>query len=321
MKLILKMLIFSLMLINFQLRSQTGKISGVVYNESQDSAIVAAIDVNLIIYKGHNLVDDSSFSVKTDDKGKFEFSSLKTDSTLVYYPTASYKSIVYYGRPARLTEKQNFMQSDVAIYDTTSMADKIIFQLEHLFIDAEAGKLLFREIFIANNIGNKTFIGKNYSQSDKHYVLQFPLPPNFEEVEILTPEAQNWVYIDGGTLYHAELMSPGSRQFSYRFQVPYKKTEWQLSRPISYPIGAVNIFVSNPELTLEGPGVMPQGEFPIRGKSYQRYYVSHIMPGMTLELTIENLPSGTVSVEWIVIIVVVVLLVVGFGYTLKKSKS
>ena len=172
--------------------AQTGKISGYVYNGSADSTIVPNIEANLLVNKGHSVVDDSSYIQKTDSKGRFEFKNLKIDSTLFYYPRATFKSIVYYGPAARFINKISAFENDVVVYDTTSNEDKIIFQLEHLFIDAEPGKLLFREIFIANNTGNKTFIGKNFDEPTKHYVLQFPLPADFEDFEILTPEKFVW---------------------------------------------------------------------------------------------------------------------------------
>ncbi len=301
--------------------AQTGKISGYVYNGSADSTIVPNIEVNLLVNKGHSIFDDSSHIQKTDSKGWFEFNNLEIDSTLFYYPRATFKSIVYYGPVARFTDKISAFENNVVVYDTTSSEDRIVLQLEHLFIDAETGKLLFREIFIANNTGNKTFIGKNFDEPTKHYVLQFPLTADFEDVEILTPEAQNWVRIEGITLYHNELMSPGLRQFSYRFVVPFKKKEWQLTRSIKYPIGAVNIFVSDPGLIIEGPGVQVMGEFSIRGTTYQRYSVAHLMPGMQLSLVIKNLPGGSFSIQWLVLACVIILFVVGFAYTIIKSQK
>jgi len=323
MKFIYKILLLYLIILNSSLMGQTGKISGFVYNGSADSIIIANAEVNLLAYRGHNVVDDSSYATTTNSKGRFEFTTLKLDSTLIYYPRSTFKTIVYYGDAVRLTDKASEAKTDVVVYDTTSSIEKIAIQLEHLFIDAEPGKIFFREIFIINNMGDKTLIGEHFDQSNRHYVLKFPLPENFEDVEILTPEAQNWVKLDGNTLYHTELMSPGSRQFSFRFAVPFKKQDWQFSRQTIYPIGAVNIFVSNPELAIEGAGIQPMGDFGIRGTNYQRYSVPHLMPGMELALTVKNLPakSFAFSTQWLVLIAVIILLIVGFGYTMKKSKS
>ncbi len=318
---ILFKIIMTLVVINTPLSAQTMKISGAVYNGSADSSLVQNIQVNLFMNKGHSVIDDSTYIQKTDSKGRFEFANLAIDSTILYYPRVNFNSIIYYGQPVRFNSKTSYFESNVVVFDTTSSAERIVIQLEHLFIDAEPGKLLIREIFIVNNTGDKTFIGKNFIQPANHFVLQFPLPAGFEDLEILTPEAQDWVRVQGQTLFHTELMSPGSRQFSYRLVVPSKRNEVQLLRPILYPIGASNIFVSNPELTIEGPGITPMGEFNIRGASYQRYSVSHLMPGMELSLSIKNLPGRSFSLQWLVLIGVIILLVVGFGYTLMKSKS
>ncbi len=315
--------IILLSLLNFPLFAQTGIISGYVRNGSEDSVSIAGAEVNLLIDRGHRLIDDSSYVQLTDAKGRFEFKNLETDSALRYYPRSAFGSIVYYGRAVRLTDKSSAMQSDVVVYDTTSSPEKIVTQLEHLFIDAEPGRLSFREIFIMNNTGTKTFIGKNFEQPENHYVLQFPLSAGFDDVEILTPEAQNLVRIEGGMLYHTELMSPGSRQFSYRFVVPIKKKEWQFSRPILYPSGALNIFISNPDLTIEGRAVTAMGDFSIRGINYQRFSAFHLMPGSELSFTIKNIPGKafSFSLHWLVLVGVIFFLVIGFIYTFIKSKS
>ncbi len=303
--------------------AQTGKISGFVYNGSADSTAVPGAEVNLLVNRGHTILDDSTYIQKADAKGRFEFHGLKIDSTLLYYPRSKFVDIVYYGRAVRLTGDAPIAQSDVIVFDTTSSAERIVIQMEHLFIDAEPGKLSFRESFVMTNVGNKTFIGEHFDQPDQHFVLQFPLPDGFENVEILTPEAQNMVRIVGRNLYHNELMSPGSRQFSFRFIVPTKNSEWHFSRPIVYPSGAINIFVANPELTLQGAGLSNQGEFSIRGATYQRYSAFHLMPGMELSFKIMNIPvkHSTFSVQWLVLIAVIVLLVLGFIYTMRQSRS
>lgn len=303
--------------------TQTGKITGFVYNGSADSTIVVGAEVNLLVNRGHTIIDDSSYVQKTDAKGRFEFANLKIDTTLLYYPRSTSNDIVYYGRAVRLTSDQPMAQSDVIVYDTTSSPAKIVMQLEHLFIDAEPGKLSFREIFVMNNVGDKTFIGEHFDEPNQHFVLRFPLPPGFEDVEILTPEAEPVVRLADGNLYHTELMSPGSRQFSFRFIVPTKKSEWQFARPIVYPSGGINIFVSNPEITLQGAGLSSQGEFSIRGTIYQRYSAFHLMPGMELNFTIKNIPVKhfSFSIQWLVLIAVIVLLLVGFVYTLRKARS
>jgi len=321
MKYLNKILFFALFLATSSLWSQTGKISGVVYNGSQDSTTIANIDVNLLVYRGHSLVDDSSYVKKTDAAGRFRFTNLKLDSSLFYYPRATFKSIVYYGSPVQLKDQITTATSDVVVYDTTSSPNSIFIQLEHLVIDAEPGKLSLREIFIMSNMGKRTYVGNHFQQDQQHFVLQFPLPPGFENLEILSPEAQNWVEVAGQTLYHTELMSPGTRQFSFQFTVPYNKKEWQLKRLTHYPIGSVNIFVSDPKLLIQGSGLEDLGEFSIRGTNYRRYSISHLMPGMELDLTVKNLPSQSISIEWLVLIGVIGLLIIGVGYTIKKSRS
>ncbi len=315
------LILFTLILcvVASQAFSQTGKITGFVYNGSADSATVAGIDVELLVYQGHTLVDDSTYTDKSNSRGEFSFTGIPMDTTITYYPRTTYSNVVYYARGVRFSSGHNAFKSDVVVYDTTSQKSKIMLQLEHLFIETEPGKINIREIFIINNLGKKTYVGSNYDDANENWVLEFPLPDNFHDLEILTPEAQQSVFLKDQSLMTTDLLSPGSRQFSYRYHIPHKKGEWHYTRPIEYPIGEVNIFVSNQELTLEGPNITPMGNFPIRNTNYKRFSVRSLMPGMDLELTVTNLPGKSVSVKWIVLIAVGVLLIIGFGYTLRKS--
>jgi len=298
--------------------SQTGSVSGRVYNGSADSAIVAGIDVKLLIYQGHSLIDDSTYIQATNELGEFTFNAVPFDTLKTYYPRATFQGVVYYGHGARLFPGHSALQSNVVVYDTTSEKKTISFQLEHLFIEPEEEGIRVREIFIIHNVGSKTFIGQNYSDSSS-WVLRFPLPEHFHDLEILTPESQQSVFIKDGFLMTTDLLSPGSRQFSYRYFVPHKKGEWHYTRDTLYPIGEVNIFMSNPDVSLEGPGVMPMGNFPIRNINYKRYSVRGLDPGKILDVTVTNLPEASFPLKWIVLIAVGVLLAIGFGYTLRKS--
>ncbi|MFZ5516993.1 MAG: hypothetical protein ACOY90_10170 [Candidatus Zhuqueibacterota bacterium] len=299
--------------------SQTGAVSGFVYNGSADSAIVSGIDVELLVYQGHSLIDDSTYVQTTNERGEFSFHAVPFDTLKTYYPRATFEGVVYYGHGARLFPGHGSLQSSVVVYDTTSLKNMISFQLEHLFIEPEEEGIRMREIFIIQNMGTKTFIGQNYSDSSGSWVLKFPLPEHFHDLEILTPEARQSVFIKEGNLLTTDLLSPGSRQLSYRYFVPHKKGDWHYTRDTLYPIGEVNIFISNPEVSLEGPGIMPMGNFPIRNINYKRYSVRGLMPGKTLDITVTNLPDKSFPVKWVVLIAVGILLVVGFGYTLRKS--
>lgn len=316
-----KLILLILFVSQTSLLAQTGKLTGTIYNGSADSAAVKNTDVEILIYRGHNLLDDSSFVDKTNSRGQFQISGLPLDSTLMIYPRTTFSSIVYYGDGVQLTEAQKQAQSNVVVFDSTRSKRHIATQMAHLFLEVENEKIKLRDILMIANTGNKTYMGGKTLISSRSYVLEFPLPQNYENLEILTPGAQNSVFLEHNTLYHTDLMSPGTRQFSYQLDLPFSGKEWNFTRPVIYPTGGLNIFLSQPELTIEGPGIMPMGDFHIKGMKYQHYSVRNLMPGMSLELTLKNLPGKTFPVQWIVLILVGIFVIVGFGYTfLKKQK-
>ena len=311
-------LLFFLFIIQTSLIAQKGEIWGNIYNGSADSSLVADMDVQLLVYRGHALNDDSSYVKKTNTRGKYWLTNLPVDSSFIYYPSVNYHDIIYYGNGVRITNNQFRVQSDVVVYDTTSEKKNIFVPMEHLFLTQQGEKILVKEIFLFQNQGNKTYLGQKANSDNVHYVLEFPLPSGSENLEILSSEAQNSVTVENNTIYETDLLPPGSRQFSYQLQVPYSGNKWQYVRPVIYPTGGVNVFVSDPNLTIEGPGVMPMGDFQIKGKTFQYFSVKNLMPGMQLELTLINLPGKTIDIKWIILFIVLGFLILGFGYTFLK---
>ena len=312
-------LLFFVLITQSVLTAQTKEIWGYVYNVTNDSALIPNTEVQFLVYRGHSLIDDSSYVKKTNSNGKYRLISLPDDSSLTYYPRVNFIDITYYGAAVRFTKKQSKFQGDVVVYDTTADKRNIFTSMEHLFLSHENGKILVKEIFLLQNRGKRTYMGNKRNRENVRLVLEFQLPVSYENLEILTPESQNYVYVENNTLYESNLFSPGTKQFSYQFQIPYSNTEWKYQRPIVYPIGGVNIFIEDPQLTVEGPGVKPMGDFNIKGKTYQYYSLQHLMPGMQLDLTLTKLPAKTIDIKWIILIVAVVFLVVGFGYTFLKK--
>ncbi|MBC8180647.1 hypothetical protein H8E88_05930 [candidate division KSB1 bacterium] len=316
-------LLFFLLIIQTSLTAQKGEIWGNIYSGSEDSSLVRNVEVQLLVYLGHNLVDDSSYVKKTNSRGKYRLTNLPVDSSLIYYPRVTFNDIVYYGNGVRISLHQLKQQSDLVVFDNTSDKKDIFVPMEHLFLSHENNVLTLKEIFLINNRGKKTYMGQKTEDENVHYVLEFPLPAGYENLKILTPDAKNSSTVKNGTLYDTALFSPGSKQYSYQFQIPYKGNEYQYTRQIIYPTGGVNVFIENPQLTIQGPGVKPMGDFNIKGKTYQHYSLKHLMPGMQLELTLTNLPGKTIGfnfdIKWIVLLVVVGFLIVGFGYTFLKK--
>ncbi|HDP98954.1 MAG TPA: hypothetical protein ENN22_07220 [bacterium] len=303
------------------LRAETGEVWGYVYNGTQDSALVNNIDVQLLVYRGNMLIDDSSHTTATNTAGRFHFSELQIDSTLVIYPRATYNTVVYYGPGVRLNERQFRKNSNIVVYDTTSQRHHVNVQMEHIFLTAENGKVSIREIFLIANSGKKTFIGDRTKNTNRRFVLQYPLIKGFENFELLTPEAENSVFIKNNSLYEIDLLPPGTRQLSYRFQVSHSGDQWRYTRPVIYPTGGINLFLSQPELSIEGAGIVPMGDFHIKGKKYQHFSMQQLMPGMIMEFTLKNLPKQTAPIQLMVLIAVGIFLLVGFGYTFLKNKD
>jgi len=320
-------LVLFTLLLSVSVNAQPVEIWGKIYDGTEDSSLVKNAEISLLVYRGHQLIDDSSYVKKTNSKGVYRFRQIPGDSTLIYYPRITYYDIVYYGNGVRTKKQQSKYQSNVVVYNTTSEKNNIFASMEHLFLTYENGRITVKEIFLLNNRGKKTYMGEKGENENINYVLEFPLPAGYENLKILTAEAQNTGTIKNGTLFDTALFSPGTKQYSYEFQIPIRGTEWSYSRQIIFPTGGVNVFLADPQLTLQGAGGKAMGDFNIKGKNYQHYALQNLMPGMQLNLTLANLPGksmiklpgNAVDLKWIVLIFVIVSLVVGFGYTFLKK--
>lgn len=298
--------------------AQNGKIWGYVYNGTQDSSRLANAKIEILVYSGHGLVDDSSYVTKSDRRGRFQLANLKLDTTLVYYPRTTFSDIVYYGHGVRLTEDSPVQQSDIVVYDSTKDKSNIVIQMDHIFLEERDDKISFRETVILSNNGKKTYTGEEMPGGGHYLVLEFPLPHNAENVQLLSQESQASMFVDKGRLIDTALFPPGMRQISYQFEVPKQGKVWHFSRNVLFPTMSANIFISQPRLIVEGPGIQPMGEFPIRNVNYQRYMISHSMPGTPLQITLKNLSGKAIPIQWIVLGLVAISLLIGFGYTMLR---
>ncbi|NOZ62006.1 MAG: hypothetical protein GXO74_10030 [Calditrichaeota bacterium] len=314
-------ILLSFFLFVFALSSyaQTGKIWGYVFNGSEDSSRVANAKVEVLVYKGHQLIDDSSHVAQTGRSGKFTFSNLKIDTTLIYYPRTNFHDVIYYGNGVRISKENTKQQTDIVVYDSTTDKSHISIQMDHIFIEEKEKVITVREILLLQNTGTKTFTGSPLTEGGHFHVFEFPLPEKFENVQILTPQSQGSMTVEGNMLIDTGLFPPGMRQLSFQYDVPNPGKSWHFSRPITFPTGSINIFLSQPDLIVEGPGIVPMGDFPIRDVSYQRFAVQHVMPGMPMEITLKNLSAKSIDIKWIVLGAVVLLLLIGFGYTMFKA--
>ena len=300
------------------LHAQNGKIWGYVYNGTQDSSRVAKAEVKLVVYNMQGIVDDSSYVAHTDRSGKFQVTNLKLDTTLIYYPKTSFSDIVYYGHGVRLSEDSPVHQSDIVVYDSTKDKSHIIVQMDHIFLEEVGDKISFRETVILSNNGKKTYMGEQMPGGGHFLVLQFPLPHDAENVQLLSQESQASMFIDNGKLIDTALFPPGMRQISYQFEVPKKGKVWHFSRQVEFPTMSANIFLRQPNLVVEGPGIQPMGDFPLRNVNYKHFMITHVMPGTPLQITLKNLSGRALQIQWLVLGIVAVLLLLGFGYTMLK---
>jgi len=173
-----------MLLIATSLSAQSVEIWGKVFNGTEDSSLVKNIEVSLLAFRGHQLLDDSSYVQKTSSKGVYRFRKMPEDSTLIYYPRVTYHDIVYYGNGVRVKKQQSKVQSNVVVYDKTTEKNNIFASMEHLFLSLENGRIIVKEIFLLSNRGKRTYMGKKTADENINYVLEFPLPAGFENLEI-----------------------------------------------------------------------------------------------------------------------------------------
>ena len=289
------------------------EITGHVVNGTLNEKPVGQQEVQL--YQTKTAQEEAKVILKatTDKKGKYRFSVSDSLFGKSFYPTAMFKGVEYYGEVVQAKDKQKKLVSDITVFEPTDSDSNIIINMEHLLITPAQGKLFIKDIFLVQNIGKSTFMGKRQIATDKFATLTFQMPDGFEDISVGGDLMQCCAVIQGNNVYETMPIKPGMRQELISYSLAYKKNSYVLQKVAEYVILQLDILVPDTTVRIEAAGLEKLGNLAIRNVNYAHYRLKGIKAGLPVSIALSNLPGGQRSYNQLSLIGLGVVL---FGFLL-----
>ena len=266
-----------------------GRIYGQLLDGTKKNAPVVGQNVTLQMAQGNNARDVTS--IKTDAHGAFAFNGLNTDKTINYAVYTRYQGAQYYTNLIDLSAKP-VQQANLTVYEaTTSSTDIAIVQATVLLHepDAQGGVLSISEVFFFKNVGTYTYVGSLDASKGKPNALRFALPPQARNVTLDKGfDGYQALQVDKGFATDAAL-PPGTSQFIFSFQLPYKAATYDLSYDVVYPTVQLSLLVPTDvnvnSSALASKGLITAGQHP-----YRLYQAKDLLAGTAIRAQLQGLP-------------------------------
>ena len=287
------------------------ELSGRVINVSHDSASVSEVKVRLQLVKANGQMYTTIDSTVTDWRGRFRFRNIKPDSQATYFPTVEHDAVRYFGTPANFFGQSERKESTVAVYDTTHSDADLSTAMHHMFVEMSADVAVVREVLILNNQGTRTILSAASESLAVGATIGFSLPHGARNVEPLSGFTPDGFTVEHGRLFDFGIIGPGTKQMVYAYRLPAGDGLVSIHRTLDYDTQLFDLFIADPELEVNSPGLQAMGPFSIRNTVYQRFAKENAASGERITITIRGAIGAKVPNSTPMIVVTILFLVAG----------
>ncbi|RMF94136.1 MAG: hypothetical protein D6736_00620, partial [Nitrospinota bacterium] len=200
-----------------------GSIAGKVLFPPTLSTPPANQQVMLHTIKGGEVVNSQSQTL--DAEGRFHFRSLVPDPQYTYLVSIRFQGVTYHSDRLILTPEQpSLEQVSLAVYEATEDDAALTIPQDHLIIDVFPTHLRISEVLIVRNSGDKAITSAH-----------FPLPTGFQDFQVSGENLNSLLQADQEGVKPLSPLTPGDRQFLFRYSLPYRGRTFTLSKAYPYP--------------------------------------------------------------------------------------
>jgi len=307
-----------------------GRIFGRLLDGTKKNVPVVGQSVTLQMAQGNNARDVTS--IKTDTHGTFAFNGLNTDKTINYAVYTRYQGAQYYTNLINLGTNP-VQQVNLTVYEaTTSTADIAIVQATVLLLapDAQGGVLSISEVYFFKNIGTYTYVGSLDASKGKPNALRFSLPPQARNVTLAKGfDGYQALQVDRGFATDAAL-PPGTSQFIFSFELPYKSATYDLGYDIVYPTVQLSLLVPT-DVNVNSNALASKGLITADQRPYRLYQAKDLLAGTAIRAQLQGLPvvqstPGPLNQSniWLIaglLLMLAILAVTGFLYRFTRHPA
>lgn len=274
-------------------RADGAVVRGQVYNGTASATgALSGLTVRLYVFSGDSLQD--TLRTATDTQGMFQFDGVRSGSGWSAVAVVDYAGVQYESRTIDLSLGAE-LNSDVAVYETTSDDSALQVGQGHLIIEMGVGQLEVVEAFFLENAGDRTYVGSEEVVPGRRATARVPLPASATDVSFALPGiAQAMVRTNEGFV-DTRPITPGQHQYRLAYALPCPLATFEFARPVAYPTLALDVLIAVPGAEIATGGLESLGTREASGVSYTHLAAQSLDRGSEVRIGLNHLERATPS--------------------------
>jgi hypothetical protein len=273
-------------------QSPNGIITGQVINGTAGGTLPPGMQVTVQGFTETALLPPQTASV--DASGRFRIEGLETSTGYAYVVYTEYLGIQYGTDTIAFESGQTEVNGDISIYETTTSDESISLSRIHFVVTSTDGALEVNEVQSFSNSSDRTYIGAEPEAGAKRTVVRFAIPSAAQDL-VLEDEVSGGRFIQTAAGYADTLPvipGQGTHQVVFTYYLPYDTASTLLTTTFLYPVGAVNVFVSDTGVELSSSQMLLMGTMGTGAQAYVGYVGQDFAKGDTLSLEFKGESTG-----------------------------
>jgi hypothetical protein len=264
---------------------ETGTISGVVTNGTEDGGDVTGIEVVLQRFVGMDPVEEYTTTIA--EAGSYEFTDLPIQENEAYLATVVYDGVAFRSGMILLTQEPD-TERDITVYERTD--DRSVLRIISRGVviagaDSESGLVEVLEIIALENTSDRVFVGDENGE-----VLRLAMP---EDATDISPQAGfnfGQLFVDGNVLVSTGSVNPGSHNPMISYQIPYSGTSGTLRVGTAMETGTLRVLVEEGTYDISSSVLSPAGQTQVGSADYDVLAIDNPVVGDIVTVRISGLP-------------------------------
>lgn len=256
-------------------------------------------------------------SMRTRGDGTYAFNYMATgDTNAVYFVSATRGGIAYFTPPTREARVRGGM-ADLQVFDTTSGPVPIHIRGRHVIVTAPDTAQPVRTVIEVYELSNDSSLTRVPGVGQRP-TFEAPLPAGVTEViggqGDISPDA---VKAEEGRVRVWAPISPGLKQFSFSYVLPFSQSELSVSIETDVPV--MEVLVEDPRGSVIGSTIAEVDPVQVDGRPFKRFLGQELKAPATVTISAPGAEtSGSKTRVLLIVTAVGAAMLLGLGMAIMR---
>jgi hypothetical protein len=267
----------------------TGSLSGQVLNGTPGGSVPGVMTITLHSFDTETALDP--VDTLADAQGRFRFDGLAVTETMQYALTTDFLSITYASDLYSYQPGQSEITATLSVYETTESSEGVSFDRLHIILQPGTdGTIGVQEIYVINNLADRTFIGTEPTGGHIRITGQYTIPVGATDLTLEDQGSNRFVAVGDGFVDTLPVApGQGASQVVVDYKLAYTGDRLRVTHALGFPTGGVQYFVPGETLAVVGSGIEFQRTMGSGAQTYKVYQGPAIGPGGVADFEITGL--------------------------------